>query len=229
MGGDVGGRLVGDLAEVAERELVEPERLVVRVEGAPAAAARLHPGRPREAAVDGVAPAVAAAQGERDHCGVVDVGIEIVLELEGPAAGRELGAAHGPVAAHGDLLVLEPLGRAHERGVLGAETRVAQRQHGEAGVPDRRLAGLGPEAAALVDDEPFPALDRSAQGLVLEAVAERDQHQDRPDPWRLDPAPRAVRLLVGPHPALCLPERSAAKARGPRRRLALARAGADLA
>src|ERR671936_2199355 len=40
--GDVGGRLVRDLAEVAERYLVEPHRLVVDVEGAPAAAARLH-------------------------------------------------------------------------------------------------------------------------------------------------------------------------------------------
>src|SRR5439155_25421394 len=42
MGCDVGGRLVRHLAEVADRELVEPECLIVDVERAPAAAAGLY-------------------------------------------------------------------------------------------------------------------------------------------------------------------------------------------
>jgi hypothetical protein len=70
--------------------------------------------------------AVAAPQRERDDGRVVDVGVEVVLELEGPAAGRELRPAHRPVAAGiGHLLSQEPLGRSDERGMLGPEARVA--------------------------------------------------------------------------------------------------------
>src|SRR5262249_45929312 len=54
MGGHVGARLVGDLAEVAEGQLVEPESLVVYIERAPAPATRLHPRGPREATVGGI-------------------------------------------------------------------------------------------------------------------------------------------------------------------------------
>src|SRR5439155_15882928 len=103
MGGDVGARLVRDLAEVAERELVEPERLVVDVERAPAAAARLHSGRPGEPAVDRPVAPVAAPQRERDDRGVVVGGIEVVLELDLPSAGRKVWPAHRPVALDGDL------------------------------------------------------------------------------------------------------------------------------
>src|SRR5207244_5198462 len=137
-------------------------------EGAPAAAARLHPGRPGQPALDCVVAAVAAPEGERHDGCVVDVRIEIVLELEGPAAGGELRPADGPVARNGDLLPDQPVGGAHERRVLGAEAGVPQREHGEPGVPDRRLARLGPEAVALVDREALPALDRTAERLVLE-------------------------------------------------------------
>src|SRR5204863_7281693 len=135
-----------DLAEVAERELVEPERLVVYVERAPAAAARLHSGRPREPAVDRLVAPMAAAQRECDDRGVVNVGIEVVLELERPAAGRKVWPAHRPVALDGDLLADQPVGGADERGMLGAEPGVAEREHGEAGVPDRRLARLRTQA-----------------------------------------------------------------------------------
>ena len=113
--------------------------------------------------------------------------------------------------------------------MLGAEAGVAQREHGEAGVPDRRLARLGPQAVALVDREALPALDRAAQRLVLEAVAERGEHQDRPDPRRLDPAPRAVGLLVRAHPALGLAQRGAAQRPRRRGRAGLAGPRADLA
>src|SRR4051812_5182714 len=226
--GHVRARLVGDLAEVAERQLVEPERLVVGVEGAPAPASRLHPGRPGEPALDGLVAAVAAPQRERDDGGVVDVGIEVVLELEGPAAGREVGPAHRPVALDRDLLGKQPVGCANERRVLRAEAGVAEREDGERRVPDRRLAGLGAQPVALVDREALPALDGLAQGLVLEAVAESDEHQDRPDPRRLDPAPRAVGLLMLPDPAFGFFDRNPPSSRDVRP-AAAGGAGADLA
>ena len=77
--------------------------------------------------------------------------------------------------------------------------------------------------------KPLPALDRAAERLVLEAVAERGEHHDRPDPRRLDPAPRAVRLLPLPHPALGGGDRAAADRAGPARRPRLAGPRADLA
>src|SRR5215831_6797983 len=227
--GDVGGRLVRDLAEVAERELVEPERLVVDVEGTPAAASRLHPRRPGQPALDALVSAVAAAQRERDDDGVVHVGVEVVVELEGPAAGREVRPAHGPVALDRDLLVDQPVGGLDQRRVFGAEAGVPEREHGEAGVPYRRLAGLGTKAIALVDREALPALDRAAEDLVLEAVSQRGEHEDRPDPGRLDPAPGAVRLLVLPDPALRLLDRDPAQPARRGRSLSAARARADLA
>ena len=46
----------------------------------------------------GVLPHPELAQRERDHRGVVDVGIEVVLVLEGPAARGEVRPAHRPVA-----------------------------------------------------------------------------------------------------------------------------------
>jgi hypothetical protein len=50
--GHVGGRLVGDLAEIADREPIEPESLVVDVEGAPTPTPRLHSDHPVEPAPD---------------------------------------------------------------------------------------------------------------------------------------------------------------------------------
>src|SRR5438445_257009 len=86
MRGHVGARLVRHLAEVAERDLVEPHGLVVDVERAPAAALRLHADDPVEpAALRGRADAE-LAQRERDDRRVVDVPIEVVLELDSPAA-----------------------------------------------------------------------------------------------------------------------------------------------
>src|SRR4051794_1790555 len=226
---DVGARLVGHLAEVAERQLVEPVGLVVPSEGPPAPAAAPHPGRPGEAAPTAAVPAVAAGKRERNPRRAVAARVEVVLELERPAARRELGLADRPVAGDGDLFVDEPVGRSHERRVLRPQAGLAQGEHGEAGVPNGRLARLRPQALAVIDREAVPALDRAAQRLVLEAVAEGGQQQDRPDPRWLDPAPRTVRLLVSAHPALGLAQRGAAQR--PRRRgpAGLTRPRADLA
>src|ERR1700757_3001524 len=109
MGAHVRAGLVRDLAEVAERQLVEPERLVVDVEGAPTTAPRLHAGGPGKTALDRVAAEADAAQGEGDDGRVVDVRIEVVLELECPTARRQVGLANRPVPGDGYLLGAEPL------------------------------------------------------------------------------------------------------------------------
>ena len=78
----------------------------------------------------------------------------------------------------------------------------SEREQGQAGVPDGRLAGLGTQTFAVLDHETLPAVDRLAQRRVVKAVTERRERDDPPHPRRLDPAPRAVRLLTLADPAL---------------------------
>src|SRR5205085_3785170 len=87
--GDVLARRVDDGAEVAEGDPVEPVARVVGVERAPAAVSGLHAGDPVERAPAGVLAGPERAQRERDDGGVVEVGVVVVLVLEGPATGGE--------------------------------------------------------------------------------------------------------------------------------------------
>src|SRR5262249_18826470 len=164
------------LAEVAKRQLVEPVRLVVDVERAPAAAARLHPGGPCETAVDGVLAEAEAPERERDDRRVVDVRVEVVLKLERPAPGWEIRLANRPVPAAVPLLVDEPLARPAQGGVTRRHACVEQRDDRKRCVPDRRLAGLWPQTVALVDGEALPAIHRGPERLVLEPVAQGCEH-----------------------------------------------------
>ena len=134
---DVDGGRVDHGAEVAERDLRDPVLGVVGVERAPAAVPRLHPGDPVERAADGRVPDPQLAEGERDHGRVVDVRVEVVLELEGPAAGRELGPADRPVALDRDLLREQVLARLDELRVVGRHAGGTEREDGETRVPDR--------------------------------------------------------------------------------------------
>src|ERR671933_545158 len=113
--GHVRAGLVRDLAEVAERDAVEPELVVVDVEGAPAAARGLHADDPVEAALHRLFAAIERPERERDDGGVVDVRVEVVLELEGPAAGRQVGPAYGPIALDRHLFLEEPIPRGAQR------------------------------------------------------------------------------------------------------------------
>ena len=203
MRGDVGARLVGDLAEVAERDLVEPHCAVVHVEGAPAAVARLHPDEPLHAALDrGLLADAHPVEGKREDGRVVDVGVVVVLVLEGPAAGSEVGPADRPVALDAHLLREQVLPRAHELRVVVRDAAGAEREQGQSRVPDGRLARLGPQPLAVLDHEAPPPFHRLAEHRVVEPVAERRKRDDPPHPRRLDPAPRAVRLLPLADPAL---------------------------
>src|SRR6266566_6297710 len=122
VGADVCTRLVRDLAEVAERQLVEPVSFVVDVEGAPTAAARLHPGGPRKAALDGASPEAETAQRKCDDGRVVDVRVEVVLELERPAPRSKVGLTDRPVPGNRHLLADQPIAGAAQGGMCGRDT-----------------------------------------------------------------------------------------------------------
>ena len=61
-----------------------------------------------------------------DHRGVVEVGVEVVVELEGPAAGLEPRALDLPVARFQDLAVQQPVRSAEQRRVASAACSVAR-------------------------------------------------------------------------------------------------------
>src|SRR5207244_9262467 len=93
---------------------------------APAAAARLHPGGPRRAALDSASPEAETAQRKCDDGRVVDVRVEVVLELERPAARWKVGLTDRPVPGNRHLLADEPIAGAAQGGTGGPDTRVEQ-------------------------------------------------------------------------------------------------------
>ena len=144
-----------------------------------------------------------AAQGQRDHRGVVDVGVVDVRVLERPTAAGQVRPPHGPVAGDvGDLTVKQPLGRAHERRIAGLQAGVGQRDQRQRGVPHRRLARLQPSLLGLLDGERVEAVEAGAHHRMVERIPLQVKRHQRVHPRRLDPAPAAVGLLALDDPAL---------------------------
>ena len=77
------------------------------------------------------------SQRKHDHGGVVDVRIEIVVELERPAARREVRTADRPVTGDGDFLPQQPVAGSPQARVVGRHAGRTECQHRERGVPDR--------------------------------------------------------------------------------------------
>ena len=88
------------------------------------------------------------AQREHDFRGVVDVGVEVVVELEGPSAWGEPRPtlAQSPGTVTSSASSQRPAAAAHRPSLVRPHRmhRVAERDQRERGVPDRGLAGLQP-------------------------------------------------------------------------------------
>lgn len=86
--------------------------------------------------------------------------------------------------------------------MVGAQACVGERDGGEAGVPDRGLAGLDHAGAVLAPDrEPVQRGESGPHHRVVEVVAQQMQRDDGVDGGRLDTAPAAVVLLAFDDPA----------------------------
>ena len=166
--GDVGARRVDHLAEVAERELRGSARWCCR--------RRTRPSRRRATRIPSVHATprgdrfVQAGQSRRalqgqDHLGgVVDVGVAVVLELERPAARRQVEAGGPPSRRGARISSLEqpaarrarsPGGRVRARRRRGAISASAVSQTGDWQASSRRIAVLD-------DREPVEALEALA-------------------------------------------------------------------
>ena len=169
---------------------------------------RLHRERPAERAVDHRADprlveqrARQAREHDQRDGRVVDVGVVQVRALERPAA--RLHAAHllRPIAVVAHLVREHPVERTlHVRRELAlAVLHGEQRQQR---VPHRRLAGLDVQrAAALVRPVAVERREPLRDDGVLEGVALDVERHQAVDPRRLNPAPRAIGVLVAHDPA----------------------------
>ena len=203
MAGHVRAGWVDHLAEIREGDQRRKAGGVVLVECGPAAVAALHRQHPAKGALAELRIDRARfQQSEQDHGGIVDVGIEIVLELERPSAGFHALDLHAPVAGNADLLPQKPPGGPlhHRSGRIDA--RLEQREERESRIPDRGQTRLHPHPPVRVAKHPavVHALETLPQRGVVEWMAERAQRHQRIHPRRLDPSPASVRLLVGEDP-----------------------------
>jgi hypothetical protein len=180
---EVLGGGVEERAVIGERDVVQVEAVVVRVERRPAAVLVLHPEEPAHAALLGEPHAIGVEAADllerhEDHGGVVEVRIEVVAVLEGPAARLHVRPLYAPVAGGEDLLAEHPLGGAHQRGVVGREVALDQRVGGQRGVPHRRGAGLVVELVAALDRERLDLLELSEHQRMVLGIAEQPQGED---------------------------------------------------
>src|SRR2546426_535337 len=193
-------------AVVGERDVVEVEALVVRIERRPASVLPLHAEEPAEAALlreprrIGVEP-VDLLERHEHHRGVIEVRIEVVVVLERPAARPDVRPFHLPVTRDENLAVDEPLRRAAKRRVRGREAALDQRVDRERGVPHGGRAGLIVELLVRLDRERLDLLDLPEHQRVVVGVAEHAHREDRDRHRRVDPAAAAGHgePLLEPH------------------------------
>ena len=124
-----------------------------------------------------------AGQQHAHQRGVVHVRVVIVGVLERPPAGRHVRPAHRPVALHvEDLPCRQPVAGCLDRRAPAGVVQVAavacfgHRHAGQAGVPDRRDAGLHVGALAVVDDQLADRQPGQRRVRVGRLVAEGGEH-----------------------------------------------------
>ena len=176
MGGDVHARGVDELPEVAEGQLPTQRLGVVDVEGAPSPVTALHALDPGEPPLDGGGRVlIGSVEREHDLGGVVDVGVVVVGEFEGPAARGQRRPADGPVARDGDLLGEQVARRRDEHRVTRSETGVGEGGDGQGRVPDRGLASFEAPPPLVVDRESVKTRKARPHAGVVEGVALQPQ------------------------------------------------------
>ena len=200
--------VVDHLTEVAERYLVGQPLRVIFIEGAPTAVLGLHRQQPAPSPRQRPLPALfvrqpRARQRHQDLGRVIRIRVEIILELERPAAGLHAPYLHLPVAAAQDLLAQQPAARPHQRRVVRRQARVQEPDHRQRRVPHRRKAGLRVEDTLVLHREgALEPLQPPAHHRIVQRVAPQFKGDERIHPRRLYAAPRSVRLLMRNDPAL---------------------------
>ena len=156
---DIGAGGILDGVMVGEGDVFEELSVMgIAVEGGPSAVVILHGEYPLDAAFGGGegVGAADASKGHSDHGGVIDIGVEAVVEFEVPAAGFDgVFDVGGPVAWLSAFFFEEPGGTALHGVVGGIEAGLCEGVGGDACVPDGGEAGLDADLVVLrvVDHE----------------------------------------------------------------------------
>ena len=141
---------------VSEGHVLEDHAVVIFVEGCPAAVLALHGEYPVNGALHRLALIAAVgmlhpAEGEAYHGAVIDIGIELIIELEIPAPGLPFRIFHFPVAHGADLFLQNPVGALHHARIIGGNSGLCQREHSIGCIPDGRDARLHAESFFFLD------------------------------------------------------------------------------
>ena len=127
---------------VGERNVLEHHFIVVFVERGPAAVLALHRQDPVHGALHRFALVASIrvldpAQPQTHHCGVINVGVELIVKLEVPASRLPAPVLYFPIASLADLLLQRPVGGFHHSRIIRGHSTFAESEHGISGVPHR--------------------------------------------------------------------------------------------
>ena len=183
--GDVGAGGIEHGVVIGEGDAIQNGPIVIDVEGGPAAVDGLHLEQP----IDGAALAIGlrlgaggrgVLEGEQHHGGVVDVGVMLVGEFEGPTGRLDFGALHRPVAAMADFLGGDPAGGGGHGGArgFGQVSHFTESEHGDRGVPDGGEARLVIEAIGGFGEQAVELGDGADEIGMVARIAERIERHD---------------------------------------------------
>ena len=207
MGGNIGAGRIQHFPEIGKGQFRQIFAVVILVKGGPTAVFALQGQQPIHAATDGRLPArfllrsqPGLGQGNDNLSSVIHIRVQVVVELERPAAGLRLGDAHLPIPRSIHLPCQQPAGGAAETRILRGNAGFQQGLLRQAGIPHRGNARLHHTAVFILDGKMVKAVVALFQGGMVGGKAPIPQGQQGINPGWLDAAPRAIRLLMLQHP-----------------------------
>ena len=207
MGGNIGAGRIQHFPEIGKGQFRQIFAVVILVKGGPTAVFALQGQQPSHAAANGGLPSrflgggqPGLGQSDNNLGPVIHIRVQVVVELERPAAGLGLGGAHLPIAGRVHLPRQQPTGGAAQARILGGNARFQQGLLRQAGIPHRGNARLHHTAIFILDGKVVKAVVALFQGGMVGGKAHILQGQQGIDPGRLNAAPRAIGLLMLQHP-----------------------------
>ena len=213
---DIDGRGIEHGVVIGKRHVLKHHPVIIFVEGSPAAVLALHRQYPIDCALHrlGLVTSVRMldpAQAETDHGAVIDVGVELVVEFEIPAAGLALGILDLPVARLAHLFLKNPVGALHEARIGGWNPRLAQGKQRVRSVPHGRLAGLHTKRIALFNSQLFKLIERADELRIVHRISLAAQRDDRVHDRRINSTQAVAHLEALQHPLLSLAQSNRAQ------------------
>ena len=151
------------------------------------------------------------AQPQANHRGVIHIGIELVIELEVPAARLALRILDLPVAGLAHLLLQNPVGAFHHPRIVRRNSRFAQGKQRIRRIPHRRHAGLHAESVFLFDAQLFELVERADHLRIVHRIPQAAQRDDRIHHRGINRSQAVAHLEALQHPLLRLLQRHRAQ------------------